>query len=86
MARSRAALLSGAALAATLLFAVPGIGRADPALDQALRNPADWPMYRRTYSNQHYSPLKQINAGNVGHLKPAWAFQVGALEARLRRS
>jgi alcohol dehydrogenase (cytochrome c) len=81
MTGSRAARLSGAALAAALLFASYNVGRADPALDRALQNPDNWPMYGRTYSNQRYSPLKQIDVHNVGHLKLAWAFQVGALES-----
>jgi quinohemoprotein ethanol dehydrogenase len=35
---------------------------------------ADWPSNGRTYSEQRYSPLKQITDKNVGQLKPAWQF------------
>ncbi|MDE3136551.1 MAG: PQQ-dependent dehydrogenase, methanol/ethanol family [Acidobacteriota bacterium] len=36
------------------------------------RDPGDWLTYGRTYSEQRFSPLKQINDGNVGQLKLAW--------------
>ena len=34
---------------------------------QRLNNPEDgnWLLYRQSYNGQGYSPLKQINAGNV---------------------
>ncbi|MGE4323344.1 MAG: PQQ-dependent dehydrogenase, methanol/ethanol family [Sphingobium sp.] len=32
----------------------------------------DWPAYGRTYGEQHYSPLDQIDANNVGKLGLAW--------------
>jgi alcohol dehydrogenase (cytochrome c) len=45
-----------------------------PVTDQVLRSPAagDWPMIRRDYSASSFSPLSEINAGNVGHLQLAW--------------
>ena len=36
------------------------------------RNGANWLSYGRTYSEQHYSPLKDINSGNVRQLGLAW--------------
>jgi lanthanide-dependent methanol dehydrogenase len=42
-------------------------------------NPADWVMPAHTYDNQRYSPLKQINASNVGKLQVAWTFSTGVL-------
>ncbi len=33
---------------------------------------ANWLSYGRTYSEQRYSPLKAINASNVGRLNVAW--------------
>ena len=36
-------------------------------------------MPARTYDAQRYSPLKQINAGNVGKLQVAWTFSTGVL-------
>jgi quinohemoprotein ethanol dehydrogenase len=37
----------------------------------------DWPGYGRTYGEQHYSPLNQINAQNIGQLKLAWYMELG---------
>lgn len=34
--------------------------------------PGDWMSYGRTWSEQRFSPLKQINAHNVSHLGLAW--------------
>ncbi|MEK7795387.1 MAG: PQQ-binding-like beta-propeller repeat protein [Candidatus Hydrogenedentota bacterium] len=33
-----------------------------------------WPMYGGSYGQTRFSPLDQINAGNVAQLKPAWEF------------
>src|SRR5256885_11547544 len=42
----------------------------------ALLKPAidTWPTYNGDYSGRRYSPLNQINAGNVRSLTLAWAF------------
>lgn len=37
----------------------------------------EWPSFGRDYSNQRFSPLKQINRDNVGKLAPAWHFNSG---------
>lgn len=44
-----------------------------------LKNPADadWLMTRRTYDGWGYSPLDQINAGNVKRLRPVWTMSTG---------
>lgn len=36
----------------------------------------DWPAYGRTYGEQHYSPLDQINAGTVKQLGLAWYYDL----------
>jgi quinoprotein glucose dehydrogenase len=36
----------------------------------------DWPRYTRDLAGTRYSPLTQINRGNVGKLAPAWSFRV----------
>lgn len=36
-----------------------------------------WPSFGRDYSNQRFSPLKQINRNNVKQLAPAWHFNSG---------
>jgi len=43
--------------------------------DAVLANPdpADWLMLNRTYDEQRFSPLNQINKGNVGQLRMAWS-------------
>src|SRR5262249_31124005 len=35
----------------------------------------DWPAYGRDPGAQRYSPLTQINAGNVSQLTVAWTFE-----------
>ncbi|MBX9929956.1 MAG: PQQ-binding-like beta-propeller repeat protein [Methylobacterium sp.] len=37
----------------------------------------DWPMFGRDHTNQHASPLSQIDRTNVKRLRPAWIFQTG---------
>ena len=46
-----------------------------PVTDAVLANPdnADWLMLNRTYDEQRFSPLNQINKGNVGQLRMAWS-------------
>ena len=46
-----------------------------PVTQQMLENPdpADWLMLGRTYDEQHFSPLNQINKSNVGQLRMAWS-------------
>src|SRR5712691_8589553 len=63
----------------TILFisAAILIGLQIPAItaQQAVKsaNPAtDWPMFGHDLAATRYSPLKQINAGNVAKLKLAW--------------
>jgi alcohol dehydrogenase (cytochrome c) len=36
-----------------------------------------WLTYGRDYANQRFSPLAQIDAGNVTRLRPAWQFRSG---------
>lgn len=49
-----------------------------PVSDAMLENPdpADWPMHRRNYYGQSYSPLEQINTANVGSLSLAWVWNM----------
>src|SRR5882757_5366696 len=50
----------------------------DPSrLAAADPNPNDWLTYHGTYRSYHFSPLDQINAGNVRQLKVAWMHQPG---------
>ncbi len=49
-----------------------------PVTDAMLLNPdpADWLMIRRNYQAWNFSPLTQINAGNVNKLQLAWTFKM----------
>ena len=37
----------------------------------------DWAAFGRTYGEQHYSPLTQINADNIDRLGLAWSYDLG---------
>lgn len=36
----------------------------------------DWPAFGRTYGEQHFSPLTDINSGNVEELSLAWSYDL----------
>ena len=40
---------------------------------QANPDPADWLHISRTYNQHRFSPLTQINKGNVAQLRMAWS-------------
>ena len=50
-----------------------------PVTDAMLRNPdpADWLMWRRTLNSWGYSPLDQIDRGNVARLQLIWSRPLG---------
>jgi lanthanide-dependent methanol dehydrogenase len=52
---------------------------ADSDEEKAAANPANWAMPRLNNSLTAYSPLKQVNTGNVGKLQVAWTFSTGVL-------
>ena len=39
-------------------------------------DPADWPRYARDLGGTRYSPLNEINTGNVENLDTAWSFRL----------
>jgi alcohol dehydrogenase (cytochrome c) len=49
-----------------------------PITEQQLLSPApgDWMSYRRTYDVTGFSPLKQIDRGNVRQLQQVWSFSM----------
>jgi len=49
---------------------------------QRLENPepGNWLLYRRTYDDHGFSPLRQINVNNVSQLVPVWTFATGVVE------
>jgi glucose dehydrogenase len=44
--------------------------------ETAAPRPGDWPRYTRDLAGTRYSPLTEINTGNVGKLTQAWSFRV----------
>jgi alcohol dehydrogenase (cytochrome c) len=73
---------AGRALIAVVI-ALAGLAAQQPAAQRALSpvtnamlrspNPADWLMWRRTLDSWGYSPLEQIDRGNVGRLALVWS-------------
>jgi alcohol dehydrogenase (cytochrome c) len=79
---SAAALIAAGAAAPTLADDV-GLAqrlRDSPVTDDVLKSPdpADWLMYSRTYDAQRFSPLDQINRGNVARLERVWTKPLAA--------
>ncbi len=50
-----------------------GAHQSKPSSEPGTEN-YDWPIYGGTPANDHYSPLTDINKGNVGELTMAWSF------------
>jgi glucose dehydrogenase len=58
--------------------AAPASAQVDDArMLAAAGDPVNWLLYGRDYSNQRFSPLAQIDAGNVKRLAPRWIHQSG---------
>ncbi|MCB2059297.1 MAG: PQQ-dependent dehydrogenase, methanol/ethanol family [Novosphingobium sp.] len=73
--RVRLAAVLGAAVAGALALASCD-GPAQPDEPTALIDPDEWPTFGRTPGEQHYSPLDQIDSGNVGDLQLAWYYDL----------
>ena len=71
------------ALVLALLYALAAAGAEErsfvPVTDKMLQHPADgdWLMWRRTLNGWGYSPLKQVDKGNVAQLKQVWSQPMG---------
>src|SRR5947208_17189720 len=64
---------------ASILVAAAPIFAQGLTHDMLLKPPADsWPTYNGDYSGRRFSPLTQINAGNVHTLSLAWAARFSA--------
>ena len=48
----------------------------DARLRNADREPGNWMSYGRTYNEQRFSPLKEVNDRNVGQLGLAWHYDL----------
>ena len=57
------------------------VGRITPVTDSMLEAPddGDWLMWRRTLNGWGYSPLSDINRGNVGALTLAWQHEMASI-------
>ena len=51
----------------------------DAALRAAATTPEEWLSVGRDYAETHYSPLKQVDATNVGRLGLAWSYDTQSL-------
>ena len=77
LVRGRAsAVAAGAALVATSLIGGAQGRSVRPVTDAMLQNPSpdDWLAWRGTGKSLGYSPLTQINPGNVGQMQLAWSW------------
>jgi alcohol dehydrogenase (cytochrome c) len=54
-----------------------GVTISDTMMGSVDSHPTDWLLHGRDYSNQRFSPLKDINAGNVSSLLPVALVQTG---------
>ncbi|MBI2815533.1 MAG: PQQ-binding-like beta-propeller repeat protein [Acidobacteria bacterium] len=68
-------ILTASAILAFIAPAVAQVKNYKPVTQEMLLNPSpdDWLMISRTYDQQRYSPLKQINRQNVSQLRMAWS-------------
>ena len=71
----RKGALTGALLAAVVVS--PAMANKD--VIKQTSNADQWVLQTGDYTNQRYSKLDQINAGNVKDLKVAWTFSTGVL-------
>jgi len=62
---------------ALALVAGLGIAMAQSVDDLNNPPPGEWPQYGRDAAQTRYSPLDQINTGNVGNMQLAWARSMG---------
>src|SRR6202049_2585729 len=72
------------ACAAVSILAISGCARKASEVDDAALRAADgdsanWVNYGRTYSEQRFSPLKQIDEQSVGKLGMAWSYALETL-------
>ena len=63
-------LLPSIALALVLGGCIAGLRRGDDV-------DGDWPTYGNDAGGTRYSPLAQIDRGNVGRLRVAWTYRTG---------
>jgi alcohol dehydrogenase (cytochrome c) len=81
MRSARTSLVAAALVAVSTLpaHAQRSVARYAPVTGARLANPepSNWLFYRGTHDGWGYSPLDQIDAGNVQNLVPVWTFSTG---------
>jgi PQQ-dependent dehydrogenase (methanol/ethanol family) len=65
--------------AAVAAFAISSAAFGNPELMKLSQDPANWPMWGKTYDGQRYSELDQINTDNAKTLTPVWTMSTGVL-------
>jgi membrane-bound PQQ-dependent dehydrogenase (glucose/quinate/shikimate family) len=75
-ARRNASLNRTAGTFLLAFAALPGVLFSHAAPD------GDWPSYGRDAGGQRFSPLAQIDRGNVSRLRRAWTYHTGEIETR----
>jgi len=62
----------------TPVFLPNPLNQISPVTDQMLQDPppGEWLLWRRTYDDHGFSPLKQINKQNIGNLRVKWAWSL----------
>ena len=64
-----------AGLVATVMVVVWASGPTLRAQESGRSAATDWPTYNRDLAGTRYSPLDQIDTGNVGELQEAWSYR-----------
>jgi quinohemoprotein ethanol dehydrogenase len=72
--RTVSVLLAGLAVMGGLTSCHRADGNEGPAAKE--NDGANWPLYGRTFSANHYSPLREINSSNISRLKLAWSMDL----------
>jgi quinoprotein glucose dehydrogenase len=60
-----------------LLFLMVGFFACKPGADRPAYGSNEWREYLGGPERNHYSPLTQINAGNINQLQVAWEYHTG---------
>ena len=77
--RTLARFAIAAIVAPLMLHAVTAAPVTGERIVAADSEPQNWLAHGRTYGEQRYSPLTQVDDGNVGKLGLAWSYATGTL-------
>jgi quinoprotein glucose dehydrogenase len=59
------------------LSSVASVSEVKSSAPTPVNGQRDWPVYNGSSGNSHYSPLTQINRGNVSKLRQVWRYDTG---------